>query len=338
LAQQAALDGVQEVVLDDDLIEALAGGEVGELRPGPHLDLCVEVRAATTTALDVGDFTVVVTGIGQSAIATSGRFLQLLPDQDRQRIVDQYRALPLGVDGALAAQMSFPPRHPRVECVTRVPQVLPAVISVAEHRDGPADRIGVADLAVTADHQRLYVLSLSRRRVVEPTLTCAAARHTMPPLARLLVEIPQATCAPVALFDWGAAACLPFRPRLLFQRSILTPARWRIPVGALPGPAAPRHAWTAAMAVLRRQLRLPASVFVGTADRRLRLHLDDPMDLALLRAHLDTASESVTVTEAPLAADHGWCHGRAHEVVIPMASIAAPAGAPAVLSRRGRCR
>ncbi len=335
LAQQAALDGVQEVVLDDDAIEALAGGEVGELRPAPHLDLCVEVRAATTAALDAGEFTVVVTGIGHSAIATSGRFLQLLSGEDRQRIVGQYGALPLGVDGALAAQVSFPPRHPRVENVTRVPQVLPAVICVAEHRDGHADPIGVPDLAVTADHHRMYVLSLSRRRVVEPTLTCAAAWHTMPPLARLLVEFPQATCAPVALFDWGAAACLPFRPRLLFRRSILIPARWRIPVGALPGPAAPRHAWAAAMAVLRRRLRLPASVFVGAADRRLRLNLDDPMDLALLRAQLDTASEPVIVTEAPTAADHGWCHGHAHEVVIPMASTAAPVGAPAVVSRTG---
>jgi lantibiotic biosynthesis protein len=335
LAQQAGLDGMQEVVLDDTAIEALADGEAGQLRPAPHLDLCVEVRAATTAALDAGNFTVAVTGIGHSAIATSGRFLQMLPGEDRQRIVGQYAGLPLGVDGALAAQVSFPPHHPRVENVTRVPQVLPAVISVAEHRDGHADQIGVPDLAVTADQHRLYVLSLSRRRVVEPTLTCAAAWHTMPPLARLLVEIPQATGAPVALFDWGAAACLPFRPRLRYRRSILTPARWRIPASALPGPVAPRREWAAAMAALRRRLRLPARVFVGAADRRLRLNLDDPMDLALLRAHLDTAKESVTVTEAPTAEDHGWCHGRAHEVVIPLASTAAPAGVPAVVSRPG---
>ncbi len=73
LAQQVALDGVQEVVLDDDAIEALAGGEVGELRPTTsHLDLCVEVRAATTAALDAGDFTVVVTGIGHSAQDAAG--------------------------------------------------------------------------------------------------------------------------------------------------------------------------------------------------------------------------------------------------------------------------
>jgi len=159
LAQQAALDGTAEVVLDDEAIETLAGGEVGELAPAPHLDLCVEVRAATTAALDAGDFTVAVTGIGHSAIAPSGRFLQMLSVEDRQRILGQYAALPLGVDGALAAQVSFPPHHPRVENVTRVPQVLPAVISVAEHCDGHADQIGVLDLAVTADHHRMYVLS-----------------------------------------------------------------------------------------------------------------------------------------------------------------------------------
>lgn len=182
----------------------------------------------------------------------------------------------------------------------------------------------------------MYVISMSRRRVVEPMLTCAAARHTMPPLARLLVEIPHATSAPVALFDWGAAAFLPFRPRLRYRRSILTPARWRIPAGALPGPAAPRAVWEAAMAALRRRLRLPASVYVGTRDRQLRLNLDDPMDLVLLRAHLDDASGPVIVTEAPTPADHGWLQGRAHELVIPMASTAPPAPAPTVLTRPGQ--
>ncbi|MGQ0717350.1 MAG: hypothetical protein ACT4NP_08535 [Pseudonocardiales bacterium] len=40
---------------------------------------------------------------------------------------------------------------------------------------------------------------------------------------------------------------------------------------------------------LRLRLRLPASVSMGTADRRLRLNLDDPLDLALPRAQLRRA-------------------------------------------------
>ncbi|HEX4102753.1 MAG TPA: lantibiotic dehydratase [Pseudonocardiaceae bacterium] len=332
LAQQAALDGAREIVLDDDDIDALAGGGRDVVRPAPHVDLCVEIRAPTTTALAEGAFMLAVTGIGRTAIATTGRFLDVVPDADRHRMITQYGRLPAGVEGALPAQLSFPPNPPRVGNVVRAPLVLPAVISLAEHRDGGQGRIPVQDLAVIADHDRLYVVSLSQRRVVEPVLTHAAARHTMPALARLLCEIPRATSAAVSLLDWGAGACLPFRPRVRYARSILAPARWRVCASHLPGPAAPRRKWTAAMAVMRERLRLPANVSVGTADRRLRLNLDDPLDLALLRAHLDAADDAVTVAEAPTATDHGWFAGRAHEIVIPLAATAPPACAPAILT------
>ncbi len=332
LAQQAALDGAREIVLNDDDIDALAAGGRDAVRPAPHVDLCVEIRAPTTTALAQGAFMLAVTGIGRTAIATTGRFLDVVPDADRQRMLTCYGRLPVGVEGALPAQLSFPPSHPRVGNVVRAPLVLPDVISLGEHRDGVRGRIPVQDLAVTADQDRLYVVSLSRRLVVEPVLTHAPARHTMPALARLLCELPRAESAAVSLFDWGVADCLPFRPRVRYGRSILAPARWRVSSSQLPGPAAPRREWTAALAAVRERLRLPASVSVGTADRRLRLNLDDRMDLALLRAHLDAADDAVTVAEAPTAADHGWFAGRAHEIVIPLAATAPPARAPAVVT------
>lgn len=300
LAQQAALDGAQEVVLDDDALNALATVGKDEARTVPHVDIWVEVRATTTTALTESAFTLAVCGIGRTG-AAAGRFLDLLSDTDRQRMTGLYGQLPTGVDGALAAQLSFPPQHPRVENALRAPLVLPDVICLAEHRDGVPGRIPVQDLAVTADHDRLYVVSLSRRRVVEPILPHAGSRHTMPPLARLLFEIPRAGAAAVLPFDWGVATCLPFRPRVRYGRSILAPARWRLRPAELPCPAASRHEWIAAMVAVRERLCLPASVSVGTADRRLRLNLDDPMDLTLLRVHLNAADDTVTVVEAPTA-------------------------------------
>lgn len=331
MAQQAALDGAQEIVLDDDILDALATGSSDEGRPVPHLDVCVEVRAPTTTALTEGAFTVVVCGIGRTA-ATVGRFLDLLPDDDRQRMVSVYRELPARVSGALPAQLSFPPQHPRMENAVRTPLVMAEVISLAEHRDVGHGRIPVQDVAVTADQGRLYVVSLSRRRVVEAVLPQAGARHTMPALARLLLEIPRAGGPAISPFDWGAATCLPFRPRVRYGRSTLSPARWRLAAGALPCPDASQREWTAAMAVLRGRLRLPVSVSVGSEDRRLRLNLDDPMDLALLRAHLDAAHDAVILAEAPTAADHGWFAGRAHEIVIPLAAAAPIERAPAVVT------
>jgi thiopeptide-type bacteriocin biosynthesis protein len=320
LVQQAALDGTTEVHLSTADIAALAvsGATPGNGRYGPaHLDVTVEVRAACTAAVDRGEFTLAVLGAGRSIAATSGRFLDLLPGH-----VDLLSdAVATIVDGATLAQLSFPPYRPATESVTRVPQLFPTVISVGEHRPAAEQVLRLEDLAVTADLDRLYVVDLPSRRIIEPVVACAAAPHTMPPVVRLLMEIPRATGVALSLFDWGAAARLPFLPRLRHGRIILSPARWRIPTGALPGPQASAQRWEAAFGELRQRLRLPEVVAVGSGDQQLRLAVDDPMDQALLRGNLDKAGGPVEVTEAARPHEFGWCAGRAHEIVVPLVRI-----------------
>jgi class I lanthipeptide synthase len=335
LAQQAALDGAVEVVLDDAGISRLAGPEAGSVRPVPHADLVVEVRAASTPEIDSGAFTIVVRGAGRTALATSGRFLHLLPSDQLAQVAGLCRALPTGTDGAITAQLSFPPHRPQAENVTRVPRMLPHLLSVAEHHELGPGQVTLGDLAVTADLDRFYLLSLSRRAVVEPVLACGPAWHAVPPMARLLFELPRAGRAGVGLFDWGGAACLPFLPRLRLGRAVLSPARWRLRAGDLPGPDADWREWTAAVWGLRQRLGLPDWVSVGSGDRQLRLDLDQPMDLAVLRAHLNSDSDSAVVTESWAPEDHAWCGGRAHEIVVPLAATTPPAPPPKLLARRG---
>ncbi len=332
LAQRAALDGVREVVLDDDFLGALEPGDVGELRPAPHMALCAEVHAPTMEALAEGDFTLAVTGVGRTGVTLAGRFLDVLPDQDQQRLTDLFNRLPVGVDGAMSAQLSFPPRNPHAENVTRSPRLLPHLLSVAEHHRSDPYRMSIGDLAVTADRDQLFLVSLSTRHVVEPTPTNAVARHNMPPIARFLFELPRARRAAVSAFSWGAAECLPFLPRLRYRRTVLTPARWRICADALPDLSSPWPAWKAAMDALRARLSLPENVNVGHGDRVLRLNLDEPMDLTILREHLHKAGAGAVVTEAPSKIDHGWFAGRAHEIVVPLSATAPPAPAPAAVN------
>ena len=336
LAQQAALDGAREIDLDDAMIDALTAAPVGtgdSVRYVPHFDLCVDVRARTMGDLERGAFTVAVTGIGRSAIATSGRFLELLAPMDRDRIIERYRSLPPAVEGAMVVQLSFPAHHPRADNLAQVPPVFEEVLSLGEY-PGPECTLEVEDLVVTADRHRLYLVSRSRGCVVEPVVVSALARHAMPPLARLLAELPHARTASVSLFDWGVAGCLPFRPRLRYRGVILSDARWLLDPALLPAQDAAVSQWRTALAALRERLRLPSTVYAGTGDRRLRLNLDEPMDLDVLRAHLDRARGPITLVEAPSSADHGWFDGRAHELLIPMVSTAPPAPPPPTIARR----
>ncbi|SEG15383.1 thiopeptide-type bacteriocin biosynthesis domain-containing protein [Nonomuraea solani] len=335
MAQQAALDGAREIVLDDAAIDDLAADGSEGARAAPYMELVAEVCATDTEALAAGAFSLAELAVNGTAGGVAGRFVDLLPDGDRRRMAALYGRLPVGVERAVTAQLSFPARHPRAQEVGRTPLLLPELITLAEHRDGPGGRIRWRELAVTADNDRMYLLSPSRRQVVEPALTSAVARQAMPPLARLLFELPRARAAMVAPFSWGAAVCLPYLPRIRYGRSVLAPARWRIATGTLPGPDAAWPEWVRAMTDLRAHLRLPAHVSVGTADLRLRLDLDEPMSLALLRAHLDGAGGSAVVSEAAGRVGHGWFGGRAHEIVVPLTATRPPVRAPAAVTAPG---
>ncbi|MGY4934838.1 lantibiotic dehydratase [Streptomyces sp. 900116325] len=331
LAQQAALDGSDEIVLDAAILDRIAPETTKVKRPVSPADLWADIRATTPEALAEGRFTLGVCGFGRLA-ANTGRFLPLLDETDRQQMATLYAGQQTAVEGALAAQLSFPPRHLRSENVLRVPPVLRQVISLAEHRAASDGHISVADLAVAADSTRLYVISRSTRRVVEAMLPHAGVRHTMPPLAQLLFEIPRSILPAVTSFDWGTASCLPYLPRVRYGRSVLTPARWRLDPADLPGPGASMAAWSSALEAVREKRRLPVGFAVGGGDRHLRLDLVEALDRSVLRTHLDAADGPVTVTEAPTRADHRWCDGRAHEVVIPLAATAPPAPAPVFLT------
>ncbi|MBB5998748.1 lantibiotic dehydratase [Streptomonospora salina] len=333
LAQQAALDGAREVELDEGFLDGLAAEAQGPLRPAPHAELCAEVHAPSSAAVAGGDFTLAVRGTSRSGLALSGRFIDLLPLAERERLVERYRELPTAVDGAVAAQLSFTPGHPRSANVSHAPRVLPRVLPLGEHTEAERGQLLADDLAVAADAQRLYVVSRSHGGVVEPVVANALARHAWPSLARLLTEIARSTTAAVSPFAWGAASCLPYLPRLRYRRSILCPARWRLPSGALPGRDASQEAWEYALATLREQLDLPDWISVGESDRLLRLNLDQPMDRTLLRTHLDQVAErgeTATVSEAPTPTDLGWTGERAHEIVVPLATTTPPASAPAL--------
>lgn len=341
LAQQAALDGAQEVVLDKAFLDSLRAQHAAELRIPPHLEMCAQVWAPSMQAVKAGRFRLVLSALSRTGLALTGRFLDLLPPPEQRHRHHAYRELPTGVDGAIAAQLSFPPIHAHLENVARAPQLLEALVCVAEHRCGPGDQIPLDDLAVTADNHGMYLVSLSRRRVVEPTLANAAARRVMPPMVRLLFELPRARRAASSPFAWGAARCLPFLPRVVYGRTVLAMARWTIPTGDLPAADLPDRQWRAEFQKLARRLMLPGTVSVGDSDLRLRLRLDEPMDLAVLRDHLDkarAAADTVMISEAGTAEDHAWLDGCAHEIIVPVASTRPAAPAPTALARPGPLR
>jgi lantibiotic biosynthesis protein len=325
LAQQAALDGGGEVVLDEDALSELAA-ESTETRPPqvpPHTELRLRLHAPTMDALDRGEFTLVVVSAARQAGITTGRFLHLFESEDRDRMVHVFTGLATLVAGSLLAQVSCPPLSPRTGNLARTPAVfLP--IPLGEHRPDGDTQIPLADLAVSGDAYRLFLVSLSQGRIVEPLMVNAIElRRATHPLARFLCEITTARAAACVPFAWGAAHGLPFLPRVRYRRTVLRSASWNLSASDLPGSRTAWREWSQAWGRVRRRYRIPEAVHLGENDVRIRLDLNEPAHLAMLRSHLNRAGKA-TLTEATDHHDYGWNGGHAHEIVIPLAATRPP--------------
>lgn len=291
------------------------------------MEMCARIHARDLTALARGEFTVTVTPARSAGTLTS-RFTAAATGSGLEEV---YRQAPASVQGALTAQLSFPGLYAHIENVARIPAYLPRVIPLGEHRaaDGKTEVIDVDDLAVTAASGRLYLVSRSRRKVIEPQVFHAMALDKQPPiLARFLAHLSRAFGPAWTGFDWGPhAGRLPFLPRVRYDKTILAPARWHLSPHDLPRPGATGAQWSDALDSWRKTWQCQGPVELRDDDRALRLTLDVPAHAAILRERLDREGQAV-LTEAPPEDGLGWIGGRVHEVAVPMVSTRPPAPNP----------
>ncbi|MGD6751951.1 lantibiotic dehydratase [Streptomyces sp. BH105] len=322
LAQAAVLDGRDEINLDEDLIRTLTVGDQDAPQVPAHTELRFQICATSQQALEAGDFALRGIAPSRGIGTTIGRSLGLLAPEDQARAAALLEELPVNATGSVPTQVSFAPLDRGDTNVTRVAELLPAVIRLAEHREADERTITLDDLAVGCDRRRLYLVSLSRACLLDPmTLHALDLRGHTPPLARFLTEISRSQTAVLTVFPWASATALPYLPRVRYGRAILSPARWRLDRSDLPDRHATWEEWHKAVDAWRTRRRVPDAVALAEGDQLLPLDLCERAHLALLRAHLDT-HESAALTEAE--SDGGWFDGRAHEIIAPMTAVRPP--------------
>ncbi|WP_158854376.1 lantibiotic dehydratase [Saccharothrix deserti] len=316
LIQQATVGGAEEITLTDTDIEALTVGEHADIIAPQRVELGVAVYAASTQAIDRGDFQLRVTAAPRVPTSMAARFAHLLDDADRARLAATYAAEPENStqDGTVAVQLSFPPRRPHNENVVRVQPLLSDVLPLSEHPDPAHPHLGVIsvdDLAVTADADQMYLVQRSTGRRVIPRIPHALDTAVQtPPLARFLAEVADARNAVFRGFDLGAARTLPYVPRIRYRRTVLSAARWILSGSDLSG-------WQKdSLRSWRQRWRVPARVVLCHGELRLPLDLDQELDRALLRAQVERAERIELQDDGP-PDGQGWI-GRPAELLIPM--------------------
>lgn len=322
LAWQAMADRAREIVLDPGHLAALTVERSDTpVRAAPHVELAARIHAADLDALARGDYLLTVVP-GRSAGTLTSRFSTIAPDG---QLAETYRHVPTAVDGALPVQLSFPPRYPHAQNISRVPVYLPHLLPLGEHRAHTSHALDPADLAVTATGDGLRLVELAHRRVVEPQAFHALDPAKQPPLARFLIHLSRALDATWTEFDWGPhAADLPYLPRVRHQRAILAPARWRLTTQDLPTHSGGEE-WEATLARWRRRWGCPHVVELVDADRTLPLNLGIAAHGEILRTHLAHTNHAVLSERLDPG---GWIDHRAHEIALPLFTTRPPQPTP----------
>jgi thiopeptide-type bacteriocin biosynthesis protein len=315
------LTGESEVTLTDELIETLTGSLFDPRLVPAHVEIAARVQAASTADLDAGRYTLHISPARSAGTLTS-RFSALAAGSGLQ---DVYRNAPTVHDGALPVQLSVPPLFIRGQNVGRIPAYLPDVLSLGEHPGRGDEPLGPGDLAVTATLRGLHLVDRETGHVIEPQVfNPLDLEKQLPPVGRFLAHLPRAFTADYLAFDWGPFRRLPHLPAVRYQRSVLSPERWRLTAGSLPTAGAGLAEWRRALAAWRQRTGCPASVQLHDGDQTLRLELGKPLHALCLREHTDD-DKPATITRAREAGDYGWIGGHAHEIALPLTRRGAPA-------------
>ncbi|RJL24785.1 hypothetical protein D5H75_28810 [Bailinhaonella thermotolerans] len=318
VAQRAARRGDREVVLDEELAGRLArpGGD-----PPRYVEPAARLLAASTEALARGEFLLVLTGPAFTRPgAMFGRFLHLVPGpgDDLAALLARLAAPaePVQLHGAL-------PR-PRDLNVAQVPRLTPLTLNPGVFREGPG-ALGLDDvLAGLGPGGFRLVCRRTGRELAPMPVHALNPAFSMPNAVRFLLDAGAGRTPWWPVWSWGEAARLPYLPRVRRGRTVLSPARWRVPAG-LPGDAAAFARW-------RAEWDVPDVVRAVHGDRDLRLDLTRPLDLRLLRAEL--RRHPGTHLAEDFSGDTSWSGPHTAEIVIPLVPAAArPPGPPAAPPR-----
>lgn len=310
LVADAAARHCTEVTLDDEAVAALR--VAGERVPPTSGELYAQVLSGSPDDLAAGRCLLAAyLGSTQDAGSTLGRFSSLL--ELSGPVVDP--------EAPLRAEVVVRPRLAALTTVALPSGFAPRRICVGTVPE-PGD-LTLADLDLASNGHRLTLWSRSLDQEISPVLFSRIGPAYVTPAGRVLQDLANAGTRPWRAWTWGPLADAPFLPEVRWRRTILSPARWRLPHTLVTG-VSDKQAWESELDRWRTATvpAVPRIVIAQDADQRLPLDLDDPRDRELLRRYVRRGADAVTAPpggpDAVQAVADGPDGRHVLELVIPL--------------------
>lgn len=343
LAATALGERRRSITLDESALRDLQTWEPSVASAPRSLDLNVFVAAASREAVDAGDFRLVVgPNVGSMAAGRGlGRFADMTPEAHAalRGVAAAEEALE---PDKLWAELSYQPRSARLGNVSTRPNLRRHEIAVGVSPGEEARPIPVDELVVGIRNGRFHVRWPAAGQEVVVTAGHMLTYLRAPAVCRFLSEVGRDRICHLAGFQWGAAAGLPFLPRVEVGRIVLSLAQWRLRAASLTDDAlSDPDAFSCALDRWRDRWAAPQHLYLNAGDNRLLLDLADPEHAAELRRALTKQgpNRAAILTEVLPGLDEAWVEDAGHqrfmtELVVPLVRTSdGPRDAPAAHPR-----
>lgn len=277
--EAALASGAQEIEITDADVEKL---KLADTAPLPDsFQAMATLSAASEEDLDAGRFEILWRGAGgPSGARLLGRFCHADAELTRLTLA-HLRAEEAHQPGAIFAEVVHLPQG-RIGNILARPVLREYEIPFLGRSGAPADKqIGVSDLDVTVNGNRIVLRSRSLRREVIPRLS-SAHNFAMGSLGlyRFLCTLQSQNVAAGLYWGWGAFEGTSFLPRVRLGRTILSRATWRMNEEEIEvwkkakgaGLLAAARAW-------REKRKIPRLATLADGDNELLVDFENPLEL-----------------------------------------------------------
>ncbi|HEU4965408.1 MAG TPA: lantibiotic dehydratase [Bacilli bacterium] len=346
--------GETELILTDELVKELEPVEPDVTRAPLSMELYVTLAAESSAAVDAGDYLLHIGanpgsfGAGQ----TFGRFADMIGDELHEQLKQVHEYEQKLRPEALFAEVVILPSDGRSANVALSLNPRPYEIAMG----GPSSKdqtstLLLSDLVVGLRRDGFYLRSKSLGREVIPTKSHMLNQKASSfEIYRFLCDMMMERTRMWWSWDWGSLESMPFLPRVRYERTVVSPAMWRLDRTLFPTVEQDEaDVFARKLQAWREEWKVPRYVFVTTGDHRILLDLEHPLHQEELQREVGllAADRALVLTESGLEPKRSWVEGEEgsywNECVIPLVRAegvgeAVAPSSPAVVSEQDRLK
>jgi len=280
------------------------------------LDAFFQIIATSPSSIDKGDFDLLVSPrVGDNCAGrTLGRFASLFGEAGSDALREIRAAESAACSACIFADISFW-KQSRMANIALAPSACSYSVSTGGAVSVDSCNIPLSEILIGIENGRFYAMwaKTNQRIMVRPSNLLN--HYLLPDELRFLFEISVKDNLQLSPFDWGTADNMAWLPRLVYERIILTPARWNVLLSIITDEdlRSQIDAW-------RSRYRVPDLVLISTGDdyddSRLLLDLSKDEDMLLFcDAIRDGKRSGTTLTVFEYLPVHQWHNASGHHFV-----------------------